>query len=69
VRKLQSHLGGRRKQLEEAEGGRDLGGREEIEGKMGTIRYWEGRTGEKPRNQHNKRKCATSGGRWRQGTL
>jgi hypothetical protein len=33
VRMLQSHLGGRRKQSWEAEGGRYLGGRGELEGK------------------------------------
>jgi hypothetical protein len=36
VRMLQSHLGGSKKQSREAEGGRELGGREEGERKRGT---------------------------------
>jgi hypothetical protein len=46
---LQSHLEGRRKQSQEAEGRRDLGGRREKGGKRGTGSGMGGRAGEKPR--------------------
>jgi hypothetical protein len=63
---LQSHLGGRRKQSQEAQRGRDLGGREG-KGRKGTGAGigvgWGGRQDRSPEGQQNEWKQATSGSR------